>query len=395
MFLIGLFTERGTMAILALNAGSSSLKFALYGCGGGDLALIVRGAVEGIGATTGSFRIRHADGTGLSEVIPVETDHSAAFQRAVSACTQVGDREIGAIGHRVVHGGTQFSGPVVIDGPVLEELKRLIPFAPLHQPAQVTLIEAVAAEYPSTPQVACFDTAIHHTLPEVAARFPLPCWLWDEGVRRYGFHGLSYEFVLGTDSEFRRGKTIIAHLGHGASITAFREGISVETTMGFTPTGGLMMGTRCGDLDPGVMLYLLREHGSSAEDLDRIVNAESGLLGVSGRTSDLKQLLDRPHDEDAALAVDMFCYQAAMRVGSLAAAQNGLDRLVFTGGIGERSSVVRQSICERLGFLGLTLDRTRNESHDRIISTDGSRCRVHVVQTDEEQIIARHTQDIL
>ncbi len=383
------------MAILALNAGSSSLKFALYGSGGGDLTPIVRGAVEGIGATAGVFRIRREDGTDLSEAIPMRTDHRAAFQRALSACEKSGDLEVKGIGHRVVHGGTQFSGPVVIDGSVLGELKRLIPFAPLHQPAQVTLIEAVAAEYPSTPQVACFDTAIHHTLPEVAARFPLPRWLWDEGVRRYGFHGLSYEFVLSTDAEFRRGKTIIAHLGHGASITAFREGVSVETTMGFTPTGGLMMGTRCGDLDPGVLLYLLREHSCSVEDLDRIVNVESGLLGVSGRTSDLKQLLGRPQDEDAALAVDMFCYQAAMRIGGLAAALSGVDRLVFTGGIGERSAVVRDAICDRLSFLRLSLDQSRNKAGDPVISAEASRCGVHIVQTDEERVIARHTRDIL
>ncbi len=383
------------MAILALNAGSSSLKFALYDSGEGEVTPVLRGAAEGIGEITGSFRFRRADGTGLSEAIPGATDHRAALQRALSACKQAGDFEVEGIGHRVVHGGTEFSGPVVIDGSVLKELKRLIPFAPLHQPAQVALIEAVAAEYPSTPQVACFDTAIHHTLPEVAARFPLPRWLWDEGVRRYGFHGLSYEFVLSTDAEFRRGETVIAHLGHGASITAFREGVSVETTMGFTPTGGLMMGTRCGDLDPGVVLYLLREHGCSVEDLDRIVNAESGLAGVSGRTSDLKQLLDRPQDKDAALAVGMFCYQAAQRIGGLAAVLNGIDRLVFTGGIGERSAAIRRTICERLGFLGLTLDPSRNEAGDPVICAEASRCRVHVVQTDEERVIARHTENAM
>ncbi|MGD9854909.1 MAG: acetate/propionate family kinase [Planctomycetaceae bacterium] len=384
------------MLIVALNAGSSSLKCALFETSTGEIRFVLRGAVDGIGGPAARLRtstVHHVDET---LELPQATDHRSAFRHLSAAMRSQAETQFAAVGHRVVHGGARFAAPVLIDGSVLAEIKRLVPFAPLHQPCQVRLIEALREEYPAVPQVACFDTAVHRTLPEIAARFPLPRWLWDEGVRRYGFHGLSYEFVLGSNAAFRRGKTIIAHLGHGASITAFQDGVSVETTMGFTPTGGLMMGTRCGDLDPGVFLHLLRRHGCSADDLDRIVNAESGLAGVSGTTSDVKRLLDQsPVNNAAALAVEMFCYQAAMRIGGLAAALNGMDRLVFTGGIGERSAVVRTAICARLSFLGLSLDESWNDTHEADIQSPSSRCSVHVVKTDEELVIARHTSQVL
>lgn len=387
-------TPHETMHILALNAGSSSLKFALFRPGEGDLAASLRGAVDGIGTSHTRLNVRSDGGETCEPVNPV-TNHPEAFQRVVAEVERFSQVSIDAVGHRVVHGGTRFRGPVRVDAAILDELRKLIPFAPLHQPVQLSLIEAARERFPSVPQVACFDTSVHHTLPEVASRFPLPKWIWDEGVRRYGFHGLSYEFVLESDSEFRQGKTIIAHLGNGASVTAFQDGVSVDTTMGFTPTGGLMMGSRCGDLDPGVLLYLLRQHGMTADDLDHLVNHESGLKGVSGTTSDVRSLLNSLDNAEARLAVDMFCYQTAKQIGGLAAVLNGVDRLIFTGGIGEHSARIRASVCDRLGFLGLSIDSVRNEANESVISRIGSRCPVHVVPTDEEQLIARQTLELL
>ena len=378
---------------LTLNAGSSSLKFALYRESDGRLTEMIRGAVLGIGTAQGQVTLQKADGETHQPISQV-LDHLQAFEQVASEIVEGRDVALKAIGHRIVHGGNRFAGPVLIDEMVLSELRRLVPFAPLHQPVQVRLIEAACVRFPSTSQVGCFDTSIHHALPALAARFPLPKRLWDEGVRRYGFHGLSYEYVLDACPELREGKTIIAHLGNGASITAFHEGVSVETTMGFTPTGGLMMGTRCGDLDPGVVLYLLRQHHLTADELDRLVNQESGLKGVSGVTSDVRTLL-KTETDDAHLALDMFCYQAAKQIGGLASVLNGVDQLVFTGAIGEHSAEIRASICERLTYLGLTIDPVRNQNHDRVVSRPASRCEVHVVPTNEERIIAKQTHDVL
>jgi len=380
--------------ILCLNAGSSSLKFALFASANGELRESLRGAVDGIGTAQTGMQVQHAEGTVREPVIEA-IDHPAAFQRVAEEINGLEDAAIGAIGHRVVHGGTKFHGPARVNDAVLDELRQLIPFAPLHQPVQVRLIEAARGQFPDVPQIACFDTSIHHTLPEVAARFPLPRWLWDEGVRRYGFHGLSYEFVLDSHPEFRQGKTVIAHLGNGASAAAFRDGVSVDTTMGFTPTGGLMMGTRCGDLDPGVLLHLMRQHNMTADDLDRLVNQESGLKGVSGATSDVRSLLESQSDANARLAIDMFCYLAAKQLGGLVAALEGIDRLVFTGGIGEHSAIVRSTICSRLGYLGLSIDPEQNDAAAAVISRPGDRCTVHVVATDEERIIAKRIVAIL
>jgi len=302
--------------ILSLNAGSSSLKFALFNESAERSPAVLSGSVSGIGSDQQCMTIRFGHDE-ADELVHRGIDHAAAFDWLMTMVAAFPGASISMIGHRIVHGGNKFQQPVLIDRDVINELLALVEFAPLHQPVQIRLIESVRERFPKIPQVACFDTAIHHTLPEVAARFPLPKWLWDEEVRRHGFHGISCESVLATSHEFRTGRTIIAHLGNGSSITALRDGISIDTSMGFTPTGGIMMGTRCGDLDPGVMLYLLRRHHLTAEELDQLVNHESGLKGVSGMTSDVRTLLQSAADHDVQLALDMFAYQAAKQIGGM------------------------------------------------------------------------------
>jgi acetate kinase len=275
-------------------------------------------------------------------------------------------------------------------------LRKLVPFAPLHLPPELQGIEAVASRFPGLPQVACFDTAFHRRMPELAQRFPLPRELWEEGVRRYGFHGLSYEYILEALGTAAHGRTIIAHLGNGASMAAVRDGQPLDTTMGFTPAGGFMMGTRSGDLDPGIVLYLMNEKGYDARRLERLVNHEAGLLGVSGISPDMKTLLEqRESSPSAAQAVEMFCYQVRKQIGALTAVLGGLDLLVFTGGIGERAAPVRWEICRGLEYLGIAVDRERNHTHADPISTSGSRCTVRVIPTQEDLMIARHTRKLL
>jgi len=275
-------------------------------------------------------------------------------------------------------------------------LRRLVAFAPLHLPSQLQGIEAVAAHFPGLPQVACFDTAFHRRMPEVAQRFPLPRSLWDEGVRRYGFHGLSYEYIVEKLGSAAHGRTIIAHLGNGASLVAVRDGQPVDTTMGFTPTGGFLMGTRSGDLDPGILLYLMNEKRYDARQLEQLVNHEAGLLGVSGTSSDMKTLLEkRDGDSNAAQAVEMFCYYLRKHIGALTAVLGGLDALVFTGGIGERAAPVRWEVCRGLEYLGIHLDPERNALHADPINTPHSLCTVRVIPTNEDLIIARHTRHVI
>jgi acetate kinase len=268
----------------------------------------------------------------------------------------------------------------------------MVPFAPLHLPSELAAIEAAMREMPAVPHVACFDTAFHRQLPEVAQRLALPRTYWDEGVRRYGFHGLSYEYVVATVGPSALGRAVIAHLGHGASMAAVRDGIPVDTTMGLTPTGGFMMSSRSGDLDPGVMLYLARQEKYDAGGIERVVTRESGLLGVSGSTGDMQELLARrATDGRAALAVEMFCYQARKQIGAFAAALGGLDTMIFTGGIGERAASIRTEICAGLAHLRLNLDPILNERDAETISPPGSACTVRVVPTNENLMIARHT----
>lgn len=277
-----------------------------------------------------------------------------------------------------------------------EDLRRLIPYAPLHLPAEIQGIEAVSVRFPQLPQVACFDTAFHRRMPELAQRFPLPRAFWDEGVRRYDFHGLSYEYIIDQVGAMSLGRAVIAHLGNGASMAAVHNGQPVDTTKGFTPTGGFMMGTRAGDLDPGLLIYLLTEQNYDADTLGQLLNDQSGLLGVSGISPDLKTLLERrEHDAHAAQAIDMFCYQLRKTIGALSAALDGLDTLVFTGGIGEHAAPVRWEVCRGLAHLGIQLDSQQNDRHATVISSAKSHCMVRVVPTNGDLMIARHTRILL
>jgi acetate kinase len=303
------------------------------------------------------------------------------------------------VGHRVVHGGSTYSEPCLITDQVMADLRRLVPLDPDHLPQALAAIESVGRAFPAIPQAACFDTAFHRHMPRVAQMYALPRDLWEAGVRRYGFHGLSYEFIMrelrALDAAAADGRVIVAHLGNGASMAAVRAGVGIETTMGFTPTGGLVMGTRPGDLDPGVLLYLLQSRGMDAAALSTLVNRQAGLLGVSGASGDMRDLLGKAGDDArASEAIDLFCYQARKFLGALAAALDGLDTLVFTGGIGEHAAVVRERICADMTFLGLLLDPARNARHAPIISEDGAPVTIRVMATDEDVMIAEHTYDL-
>lgn len=302
-----------------------------------------------------------------------------------------------AIGHRVVNGGPHYAAPQKITSRVLTDLRNLVPLAPLHLPAEIKIIERVASQLPQIPQVACFDTAFHRRLPELAQRFPLPGKLFDEGIRRYGFHGLSYEYVLQElGAAAQRNRLIIAHLGNGASLAAVKDGLPADTSMGLTPTGGIMMGTRTGDLDPGILTYLLRERRFDAAKLERLVDSESGLLGVSELTSDVKTLLAmRDSHPRAGEAVAMFCRSVRKQIGAFAAVLGGLDMLVFTGGIGEHAPAVREEICRDLEHLGIRIDSAENNAAKDVISGRESACVVRVVATNEELMIARHTRNLI
>ena len=382
--------------ILCINVGSSSCKFATYSVSGSAELVVAEGVADRIGLSGGKIRIRDANGRSIAE-----SDRDLARpQVAVDALFDEFERlklpRLDAVGHRIVHGGAHHVAPEIVTPALIADLKRLIAFAPLHMPGGIEGIEAVAARHPKLPQVACFDTAFHRGMPERAERFPLPRELWDAGVRRYGFHGISYEYImqaLGADVPTR---LIIAHLGNGASMAAVEDGRPLDTTMGFTPAGGFMMGTRPGDLDPGVILYLLEGKGYGAAQLSRLVNLKSGLLGVSGLSSDVKTLLDaRGSNADAAEAIEMFCYQIRKAIGALAAALGGLDLLVFTGGIGEHAAAIRAEACQGLAHLGLAIDPRRNDSNQDTISASDSRCRVRVIPTNENLMVARHAAGLV
>jgi len=379
--------------ILCLNGGSSSLKFAVYRFRDAMEEKIISGAVEAIGEFSGKAWLRSGDNA-LQEENGKFPDHTAAINTMFAALQKQGAEKLGAAGHRIVHGGPKFMGPQLIDEKLKAGLKELIPFAPLHLPHQMAMIEAVAAHFPDLPQVACFDTAFHNRMPELAQRFALPQKLWEQGIRRYGFHGLSYEYVVGKLGPELGRRAIIAHLGNGASMVALKDGFPMDTSMGLTPTGGFMMGTRSGDLDPGILIHLLKA-GYSADELEKLVDHQAGLLGVSGQTSDMKALLQKSETDNAArMAVAMFAYQARKFIGAYAAVLNGLDTLVFTGGIGERAAEVRGDICSGLEYLGVALDTVANGQNDQVISLPASKCTVRVVQTDEDLMIARHTLEV-
>ncbi|MDP3421288.1 MAG: acetate/propionate family kinase [Thiobacillus sp.] len=381
--------------LLILNAGSSSLKFALYQAGSAnDLRVLHRGVIEEIGRDA-RFRMLlapEADGL-LDQTVPA-TDHEQALRHLLDWLdTRHPDLPLSAAGHRVVHGGADYIHTVRVDAAVLGDLEKLIPLSPLHQPHNLAGIHALARLRPDLPQVACFDTAFHHTLPPRARRFALPRELDERGIRRYGFHGLSYEHIAAVMPDYlgdaAAGRVVVAHLGNGASLCAMQHGRSVETSMGFTPLDGIPMASRCGALDPGVLLYLLREEGMSLDQLDDLLHHRSGLLGLSGISGDVRvlQASDDPH---AAEALDLFAYRTSQAIASHAVALDGLDALVFTAGIGEHAASVRAAICRRLAWLGLELDDAANHRHGPCISPPHSRISVWVIPTNEEYVIARH-----
>ena len=387
--------------VLVLNAGSSSLKFAMY-ASAGALAwqAVARGQIEGIG-TTPQMIVKAADGS----LLPVPAlassvvDGRAALAFLVAWMNEAfaGARIVG-VGHRVVHGGPGHSGPVVVTPAILDELRKLEPLAPLHQPYNLGAIDAVAQRLPGVPQVACFDTSFHRGQPAVAELVPLPAELRKGGLQRYGFHGLSYEYIASVLPDIApavaSGRVIVAHLGSGASLCALRNGRSVDSSLGFTALDGLCMGTRPGALDPGVVLYLFQGLGMSAQEVETVLYKRSGLLGISGISSDMRDLL-ASDAASARLAIDYFVYRAAREIGAMAAVLGGLDAIVFTAGIGEHSAEVRQRICEASAWLGLQLDRAANDAHATCISAPGSKVSAWMIPTNEELMIARHTGRLL
>jgi acetate kinase len=388
-----------TDAVLTLNAGSSSLKFALFEVRDTTQSL-ARGLVEGIGSTPHLIAKdrdnvivldhRWPDGASLTH----EAFLTTLFEFVDG---HLGEDRLTAIGHRVVHGGATFSRPVLVDDAVLTELDTLCPLAPLHQPHNLAAIRAAQLVRPDLPQVACFDTAFHHDHAEVVTRFALPRTWHDQGVRRYGFHGLSYEFVSGElrdlDPKLAAGRVIIAHLGNGASLCALQDGRSIDTTMGFTALDGLMMGTRCGAIDPGVLLYLEQQARMTPEALQTLLYEQSGLLGVSGLSSDMRVLLESP-EPSAKDAIDLFTFRIVREIGALTASMGGLDGIVFTAGIGENAPRIRAAVAERLAWAGLMLDPEANTCGAGLISAQTSRLKAWVIPTNEEAMIARHTADL-
>jgi acetate kinase len=386
-------------AILVLNAGSSSIKFCAFHLDGPGLVRGVHGQASSLGVSP-RFLAQDATGVVADRALgPVPVSHDVALDTLLDFVrAQPGGARIAGVGHRVVHGGLEFMAPTLVDEAALARLDRYVPLAPLHQPHNLAAIRRLAAALPGVPQVACFDTAFHRTIPEVAQRFALPARFAAAGVRRYGFHGLSYEYIAsvlpGIDGRAAAGRTVVFHLGNGASMCALNGCRSVATTMGFTAVEGLPMGTRSGSLDPGVLLFLMDQLGMGARDIERLLYHESGLLGMSGLSSDMRELL-ASDDPDARLAVDVFVYRAGRALGSLAAALGGLDAVVFTAGIGENQPEVRSRICREARWLGLALDENANRAQSRCISAPGSKVAAYVVPTDEELMIARHVVTVL
>ena len=382
---------------LVLNAGSSSLKFCVYARPqANDWHLESRGQIEGIGASP-RILARDADGRTLIDQAPSTPVHDGAGALealAVWLRSMFGGGRVLGVGHRVVHGGARYTGPVIVTGQVLAELHGLIPLAPLHQPHNLAAIEAVSERLPGTPQVACFDTSFHRTQSTLAELIALPDEICQAGVRRYGFHGLSYEYIATAlprmAADIARARVIVAHLGNGASLCALRDGKSVDSSLGFTALDGLCMGTRPGGVDPGVILYLFQNLGLSAPEVETVLYKKSGLLAISGISSDMRDLL-ASSEEKARLAVDYFVYRAAKEIGALAAVLGGVDGLVFTAGIGENSAEIRRRICESSAWLGIKLDAEANARNALRISVAESRVSVWVIPTNEELMIARHT----
>ena len=392
--------DERSVRVLTLNSGSSSLKFSLLEMGNGE-RLALSGRLSGIGLESGSFKVSGSDGRMLVERTLDLPEWDAAlttlFDWLESHRSLSGPA---AVGHRVVHGGAEYRQPAVVNAELLDDLRQLVPLAPDHLPREIEVIQAALRAYPDVRcHVACFDTTFHRSMPEVARLYALPADLQERGLLRYGFHGLSYEYIAGELSlladQKAKGRVVIAHLGSGASMAALRNGCSVETTMGFTPAGGLVMSTRCGDVDPGLLVHLLRDESRTVEDVNELINRKSGLLGLSGISSDMQELLQLEREEPAARrAIEVFCYQARKYLGALAAVLGGLDTLVFTAGIGENAPSVRRRICQGLECLGIRLDAKRNLAGDAVISVDGSPTTVRVMATNEEVMIARHARSV-
>jgi acetate kinase len=387
--------EPASPRILTINGGSSSIKFALFEADD-TLRRNLEGAIERIGLPEATFRVKGLNQPDNFSRLVTAPDHMVAVGALMDWFEERCGRDaLTAVGHRVVHGGPRYSEPQRITSKMIEELCRLSPFDPDHLPEEILLTEAFHRRFPDLPQVACFDTAFHHDLPRVARLLPIPRRYEAKGVRRYGFHGLSYAFLMGeltrvAGTDAAQGRVILAHLGNGASLAAVRDGKPMDTSMSFTPTGGVPMSTRSGDLDPGLVWYLARVEGLDARHFNQMVNLESGLLGVSETSSDMRELLEREtQDVRAAEAVALFCYQAKKWIGAFAAALGGLDTLVFAGGIGENSPAVRARICGGLEFLGIELDAARNAAGEGVISAAAGRVAVRVIRTDEERMIAR------
>ena len=381
--------------ILAINGGSSSIKFALFEVSD-SLRRLFEGGIERIGLPDASLRVKGLDQADNFSRLVTAPDHTVAVGVLMDWIEDRSGRDsLAAVGHRVVDGGLKYYKPQRITAEMVEELRSLSPFDPDHMPEEILLTEAFHRRFPGLPQVACFDTAFHHDLPRVAQLLPIPRRYEAQGVRRYGFHGLSYTFLMEElvrfgDPAAATGRVILAHLGNGASLAAVRNGKSVDTSMSFTPAAGVPMSTRSGDLDPGLVWYLARTEKMSAKQFNEMVNFRSGLLGVSETSSDMRDLLDREaQDVRAAEAVSVFCYQVKKWIGSFAAVLGGLDTLVFAGGIGEHAPSVRARICAGLGFLGITLEEERNGTNQGVISTATSRVSIRVIRTDEERMIAK------
>ena len=381
--------------LLTVNAGSSSVKFALFDANNLTNE-VLQASIENIGQDTSRMIINDV-------VSPVDAPtHSVATSLLADAVSkEVPTKHIAAVGHRIVHGGPKYYKPQLVTPQLLKDLRELTAFDPEHLPAQLSLIETLSRQLVGVPQVVCFDTAFHHDLPAPARLLPIPRHFANEGIRKYGFHGLSYEFIV---TELRRvegdiaagGKVIIAHLGSGASLVALKDGKSVDTTMGMTPASGIPMSTRSGDLDPGLVLYLQRNHGYTPDKFNHMVNFESGLLGVSETSADMKRLLEIENsDARAKEAIELFCYQVKKSIGALAASIGGISTLVFTGGMGENAPRIRAKICEGLEFLGVILDPEQNEEGARLISAPASQAGVHVIRTNEAVTIARQTSEIV
>jgi acetate kinase len=384
---------------LVLNAGSSSLKFCVFQRPAGDVwRLEARGQIEGIG-TAPRLSVKDANGNSLAnQEVAVGDGNQAVEALAAWLRSKYGGARVLGVGHRVVHGGAKFKGPTVVDDQVLKDLRELIPLAPLHQPYNLAAIEAVFERLPNVPQVACFDTSFHRQQPPVAELVPLPRELREAGIQRYGFHGLSYEYIASVlpqvAPDVAAGRVIVAHLGSGASLCAMKDGKSVDSTLGFTALDGLCMGTRPGALDPGIILHLFQSLKLTPKEVETLLYKKSGLVGISGISNDMRDLLGR-NEPAACLAVDYFIYRVAKEIGALTAVLGGIDALVFTAGIGENSAEIRKKICDASAWLGVELDETANGNRQTKISTERSKVSVWVIPTNEELMIARHTGALL